>query len=73
VLDGSKRVDAIIRSSLEWDVMVGVSRRAWARNENSLIVARRWNTQNKHRGQITLPNMVDEKVLDKVIKKRNKF
>jgi urocanate hydratase len=68
VLDGSRRVDAIIRSSLEWDVMVGVSRRAWARNENSLTVARKWNKKNKNRGQITIPNLVDEKVLDKILR-----
>jgi urocanate hydratase len=70
VLDGSKRVDAIIRSSLEWDVMVGVSRRAWARNPGSLSVAADWNRNNGKRGQITLPNIVDETVLDKVLKKR---
>jgi urocanate hydratase len=33
VLDGSKRVDGIIKSALLWDVMGGVARRSWARNE----------------------------------------
>ena len=32
VLDGSPRVDEIIRRAIPWDVMGGVARRAWARN-----------------------------------------
>ncbi|MCK5773813.1 MAG: urocanate hydratase, partial [Thermoplasmata archaeon] len=65
VLDGSKRVDEIIRSALEWDVMSGVSRRSWARNENSIKVVRKWNEDNIKRGHITEPNIAD---LDHVTK-----
>ena len=36
VLDGSKRMDDIIKSALSWDVMGGVARRNWARNENAI-------------------------------------
>ena len=43
VLDGSDRVDAIIRLAVEWDVMGGVARRAWARNEAALETAAAWN------------------------------
>jgi urocanate hydratase len=43
VLDGSERVDRIIRSAVEWDVMGGVARRAWARNEAALETAAAWN------------------------------
>jgi len=43
VLDGSERVDGIIRSALEWDVMGGVARRAWARNEAAVETAAAWN------------------------------
>ena len=43
VLDGSERVDGIIRSAVEWDVMGGVARRAWARNEAALETAAAWN------------------------------
>jgi urocanate hydratase len=43
VLDGSDRVDAIIQSAMEWDVMGGVARRAWARNEAALETAAAWN------------------------------
>lgn len=63
VLDGSHRVDEVIRSSLEWDVMVGVSRRSWARNENSMKVVETWNRENKGRGEITEPHIVKENTL----------
>jgi urocanate hydratase len=43
LLDGSDRVDAIIRSAVDWDVMGGVARRAWARNEAALETAAAWN------------------------------
>ena len=39
VLDGSERVDTILKMSMPWDTMIGVSRRAWARNENAMPVA----------------------------------
>jgi urocanate hydratase len=61
VLDGSKRVDDIIRSALEWDVMVGVSRRSWARNEGAMKVVKDWNKENGDRGSIIGPNLVDER------------
>ncbi len=67
VLDGSSRVDDVIRSSLEWDVMVGVSRRSWARNENSMKVVSEWNKKNSDRGRITEPHLVDEELIDDIL------
>ncbi len=67
VLDGSERVDDVIRSSLEWDVMVGVSRRSWARNENSIKVVKDWNKNNIDRGRITEPYLFDDDLLDKIL------
>jgi urocanate hydratase len=55
VLDGSKRIDQVLKSGLEWDVMGGVARRAWARNENALSTSQSWNEKNKDRGHITMP------------------
>ncbi len=66
VLDGSMRVDDIIRSALEWDVMVGVSRRSWARNEGAVKVVKEWNMDNVLRGHITLPATLEERI-DKTI------
>ena len=45
VLDGSERVDEIIKSAMPWDVMGGVARRAWARNENSIKTCIEYNQQ----------------------------
>jgi len=55
VLDGSDRVDGVIRSAVSWDVMGGVARRAWARNENAVATAAAWNAEHAGAGQITLP------------------
>ncbi|MFP4306470.1 MAG: urocanate hydratase [Desulfococcaceae bacterium] len=60
VLDGSERVDAIIRSAMSWDVMGGVARRNWARNPNAMTVAAEYNRDNPHGDQITLPYLADE-------------
>ncbi|HZK18802.1 MAG TPA: urocanate hydratase, partial [Clostridia bacterium] len=59
VLDGSRRVDDIIRSALAWDVMGGVSRRAWARNKHSLETCLEHNRLSGGREHITLPFMAD--------------
>ena len=67
VLDGSERVNNIIRSAIEWDVNCGVARRAWARNENALTTAYAWNLKNQDRGHITLPYLVKDDLLNDVI------
>ena len=60
VLDGSERVDRILDTALEWDVMSGVSRRAWARNENAIATAEEWNRKNADRGHVTVPVVADD-------------
>jgi urocanate hydratase len=67
VLDGSSRKDEIIRSAMEWDVINGISRRSWSRNENALEVALEWNQRNDARGHITLPYVADESLIDKLV------
>ena len=58
VLDGSFRVDDVIRSAMSWDVMGGVARRAWARNEAALETSAEFN--KKRTGEhITLPYLAD--------------
>lgn len=68
VLDGSLRVDEIIRSSLSWDVMGGVARRAWARNENAISVVSEFNRKRTD-GCITLPYIADDELISTLIKK----
>ena len=60
VLDGSSRVDDILRSAMSWDVMGGVARRNWARNANAMEVAMSYNKENGNGDQITIPYQADE-------------
>jgi urocanate hydratase len=59
LLDGSERIDRVVSSGLDWDVMGGVARRAWARNVHALDTARLWNQKVGHRGHITEPVSAD--------------
>ena len=76
VLDGSHRVDEIIKSAMSWDVMSGVARRSWARNEHSIETAIEFNKNNIGTDHITIPYVADtdtvraavEKVFDKICK-----
>jgi urocanate hydratase len=68
VLDGSPRVDAIIRRAIPWDVMGGVARRAWARNEASLETCMEYNELRKGSDHITLPYLADEGMVAEVVR-----
>ena len=59
VLDGSERVDTILRMSMPWDTMVGVSRRAWARNEHAVSTVVEYNEMYKGQDHITLPYVAE--------------
>jgi urocanate hydratase len=63
VLDGSRRVDDVIRSAISWDVMVGVARRSWARNPHAMETARQFNARNAPNEHITLPQVADDKMI----------
>ncbi|MDF1538682.1 MAG: urocanate hydratase [Candidatus Thorarchaeota archaeon] len=69
VLDGSERVDTIIRMGLNWDTMCGVSRRAWARNDHAIETALEWNQTMGDAGQITLPYIPKENLVEDLVKK----
>lgn len=60
VLDGSYKVDEIIRLSMAWDVMGGVARRSWARNENSIETVIEYNKMNEGSDHITVPYLANE-------------
>lgn len=69
VCDGSERVDQIIRSAMMWDVMGGVARRAWARNENALETSKLFNQSHGAEGyHITMPEIADDELIDKLVK-----
>jgi len=66
ILDGTERVDEIIKCALEWDTMVGVARRNWARNPHAMETTAAWNQQMNGGGFITLPHLVDKNILSKL-------
>ena len=67
VLDGSERVDGIIKSAVLWDVMGGVARRSWARNPNSISTCIEFNAKYAGRGQITLPYIAPEGLVENLV------
>ena len=69
VLDGSNRVDTIIRMTLDWDVMCGVARRAWARNDHAVETVVEWNRNMGDSGQITLPYIPKKGLVEELVEK----
>jgi urocanate hydratase len=69
VLDGSDRVDEIIKTAMPWDVMGGVARRAWARNENSITTSIEYNKMNAGCDHITLPYIPEEGLIKGIVDK----
>ncbi|MCB5560591.1 urocanate hydratase [Anaerosalibacter bizertensis] len=67
VLDGSERVDKIIKSAIPWDVMGGVARRSWARNENSMKTCIEYNEKHTDTDHITIPYIADEDLVNKLV------
>lgn len=68
VLDGSERIDEIIRSAMLWDVMGGVARRGWARNPGAIEVSLEYNTSPEENGHITIPYLVNDGIIDDIIR-----
>jgi urocanate hydratase len=69
VLDGSERMDEVVKSGLSWDVMGGVARRNWARNSPAIETATAWNEKHKDEGAITIPSEIDEAAIDALVAK----
>lgn len=69
VLDGSHRADEIVKSALSWDVMSGVARRSWARNENSIETVIEFNKMNEGTDHITVPYIADEETVKSAVAK----
>lgn len=67
VLDGSDRVDTIIKMAIPWDVMGGVARRAWARNPHSMETCTIYNTDYSDYGSITLPFIADDTIIQSAL------
>jgi urocanate hydratase len=67
VLDGSERVDTIIGMAMPWDVMGGVARRAWARNEHAVSTCAEYNEVYSSYGTITLPFVADDGLIESAL------
>lgn len=63
VLDGSEDCDRRLHSMLFWDVNNGISRRSWARNEGAIFAIKR-AMEAEPRLKVTLPNIVDDGILE---------
>ncbi len=72
VLDGSERVDEILMTAMPWDTMVGVSRRSWARNENSIETTIEYNKMNNGDDHITIPFVACDELIEKTYKNYKK-
>jgi urocanate hydratase len=65
VIDGSDDSDRRLRSMLFWDVNNGISRRSWARNEGAMFAIRR-AMENEPNLKVTIPNLVDDDILNRL-------
>ena len=63
VLDGSADSERRLKSMLFWDVNNGIARRSWARNEGAVFAIQR-AMENEPNLKVTIPNMVDENVIE---------
>lgn len=70
VLDGSERVDRVIKKTISWDVLGGVARRSWARNEHAVETAIKHNKENEVGDHITIPYLVSEDLIGRAISRR---
>ncbi|MDP3386544.1 MAG: urocanate hydratase [Eubacteriales bacterium] len=73
VLDGSDRVDEIIKKVIPWDTMVGVSRRSWARCENSIETSIEYNKNFAGEDHITIPYVADDNLIENAFNKHKNY
>ncbi len=64
VLDGTKEAEKRLKSMLFWDVNNGIARRSWARNDEAVFAIKR-AMLNEPNLKVTLPNSVDDDLLNK--------
>jgi urocanate hydratase len=63
LLDGSDDCERRLRMMLHWDVNNGIARRSWARNEEAIFAIQR-AMDAEPRLKVTLPNLVDETIVN---------
>ena len=65
LIDGSDESAKKIHSMLHWDVNNGIARRSWARNEEAIFAIKK-EMKRTPGLKVTLPNIVDENIIDKL-------
>jgi urocanate hydratase len=65
LLDGSSDADRNLKMMLHWDVNNGIARRNWARNENAIFAIKR-AMEIEPNLKVTLPNLVDNQLLEDI-------
>jgi len=68
VLDGTKEAKKRLKAMLFWDVNNGIARRSWARNDEAIFSIKR-AMEMEPKLKVTLPNKVNNSLLDKLFKK----
>ncbi len=63
LIDGSEESKEKIQSMLFWDVNNGIARRSWARNKGAIFAIKE-EMKREANLKVTLPNFVDEKIID---------
>lgn len=63
LLDGTDAADRRLKTMLFYDVNNGIARRSWARNDEALFAIKR-EMDRRPDLEITLPNMVDDNLLE---------
>jgi urocanate hydratase len=66
LLDGSAEAEVRLKKMLFFDVNNGVARRSWARNEEAIFAIKR-EMKRTPSLKVTLPNLVDDDLLDEII------
>jgi len=69
VLDGTPEAEQRLQNMLFWDVNNGIARRSWARNEAAIFTIEREMDRFPDL-KVTIPNLVDEKIVESVIDKK---
>ena len=69
VLDGSSRVDRILESAMVFDVMAGVSRRAWAGNPHAQSTATEYSGLSRNTS-ITLPFLAEDGMIHELVSQK---
>tara|TARA_B100001741_G_C16554709_1_gene601742 strand:+ start:4607 stop:6601 length:1995 start_codon:yes stop_codon:yes gene_type:complete len=66
LIDGSEESANKIHSMLHWDVNNGIARRSWARNKEAIFAIKK-EMKRTPELKVTLPNLVDDKIIDDLI------